>query len=112
MAYVASGGADCYFEFGIHAWDIGKMQSVLLPFHLIKCFWTAAGALIVKEAGGVCLDSEGMKDKTIDFFVDFIYNLILGGPLDILSRRMICTSSQELANQIIPLLTHMKLDRD
>ena len=38
---VASGGCDSYFEFGIHAWDI------------------AAGDLIVREAGGVCIDTEG-----------------------------------------------------
>ncbi|KAK2723969.1 hypothetical protein QYM36_002343 [Artemia franciscana] len=41
MAHVASGGADLYFEFGIHAWDI------------------AAGDLIVREAGGVVYDTEG-----------------------------------------------------
>jgi len=41
MASVASGGSDCYFEFGIHVWDI------------------AAGDLIVREAGGVCIDTEG-----------------------------------------------------
>ena len=23
LLFKASGGADCYFEFGIHAWDIG-----------------------------------------------------------------------------------------
>lgn len=42
MAMVAMGGADCYFEFGIHAWDY------------------AAGDLLVREAGGVCLDPSGM----------------------------------------------------
>lgn len=41
MAMVALGGADCYFEIGIHAWDM------------------AAGAIIIEEAGGVCLDTEG-----------------------------------------------------
>ncbi|XP_032777985.1 inositol monophosphatase 1 isoform X1 [Daphnia magna] len=75
MASVAAGGADSYFEFGIHVWDI------------------AAGALIIKEAGGVCLDTEG-------------------GPLDLMSRRMICASSEKLALQIIPLLDQLKLERD
>ncbi|XP_046447129.1 inositol monophosphatase 1-like [Daphnia pulex] len=75
MASVASGGADCYFEYGIHVWDI------------------AAGTLIVREAGGVCIDTEG-------------------GPLDLMSRRMICASSEKLALQIIPLLTQLKLERD
>lgn len=38
MCMVALGGADVFFEFGIHAWDI------------------AAGDLIVREAGGVTID--------------------------------------------------------
>nr|CAH0112654.1 unnamed protein product [Daphnia galeata] len=75
MSSVASGGSDCYFEYGIHVWDI------------------AAGTLIVREAGGVCIDTEG-------------------GPLDLMSRRMICASSEKLALQIIPLLTQLKLERD
>lgn len=41
MAMVAMGGADVYFEFGIHAWDYG------------------AGDLLVREAGGVCIDPSG-----------------------------------------------------
>lgn len=38
---VAIGGADAYFEFGIHVWDI------------------AAGELLVTEAGGVIMDPSG-----------------------------------------------------
>ncbi|XP_063701504.1 inositol monophosphatase 1 [Culicoides brevitarsis] len=41
ICMVALGGADCYFEFGLHAWDM------------------AAGELIVREAGGVSLDPSG-----------------------------------------------------
>lgn len=41
MAMVAGGSVDAYFEFGIHAWDI------------------AAGALIVREAGGTVMDPAG-----------------------------------------------------
>lgn len=41
LAMVALGGADCYFEAGIHIWDI------------------AAGAIIIEEAGGVVLDPSG-----------------------------------------------------
>ena len=36
MAHVAQGVSDVYFEFGMHSWDI------------------AAGALLIKEAGGEC----------------------------------------------------------
>lgn len=42
MCHVASGAADAYFEFGIHCWDM------------------AAGDLIVREAHGVVLDTQGL----------------------------------------------------
>ncbi|KAK7865358.1 hypothetical protein R5R35_006839 [Gryllus longicercus] len=41
MAMVAMGGADCYFEFGIHVWDI------------------AAGVPLIQEAGGFVSDPAG-----------------------------------------------------
>jgi myo-inositol-1(or 4)-monophosphatase len=41
LAYVAAGRLDGYFEFGLQPWDM------------------AAGALLVREAGGVVLDFEG-----------------------------------------------------
>jgi len=41
MCAVASGRADAYWEFGIHAWDM------------------AAGDLIVREAGGVVFSTDG-----------------------------------------------------
>merc|ERR1712212_120012 len=63
MCHVAMGGVDICFEFGIHAWDM------------------AAGCLIVTEAGGVVLDTEG-------------------GPFDLMRRRVLCASSQELAESI------------
>ncbi|ETN59471.1 inositol monophosphatase [Anopheles darlingi] len=68
MAMVALGGADFNYEFGIHAWDI------------------AAGDLLVREAGGVCLDPAG-------------------GPLDLMSRRVLCASTQQLADQVVAELT-------
>lgn len=67
MAYVALGGADVNFEFGIHAWDI------------------AAGDLIVREAGGVVIDPSG-------------------GPLDLMSRRVLAASSPELASEFSKLI--------
>uniref|UniRef100_A0A8D8FCF2 Inositol-1-monophosphatase n=1 Tax=Culex pipiens TaxID=7175 RepID=A0A8D8FCF2_CULPI len=68
MAMVALGGADFNYEYGIHAWDI------------------AAGDLLVREAGGVCLDPAG-------------------GPLDLMSRRVLAASSQELADKVVAKLT-------
>lgn len=47
MCMVALGGADVFFEFGIHAWDI------------------AAGDLIVREAGGVTTDPAGKHNCKI-----------------------------------------------
>lgn len=65
---VALGGADIYYEMGLHAWDM------------------AAGELIVREAGGVSCDPAG-------------------GPLDIMSRRCMVASSQQLADETIAQLT-------
>lgn len=44
IAYVACGRFDAYYERGIHAWDV------------------AAGALLVREAGGVVTDFNGSED--------------------------------------------------
>ncbi len=41
LAYVACGRQDGYFEYGLQPWDM------------------AAGALLVREAGGVCIDFDG-----------------------------------------------------
>lgn len=68
MCMVAQGGADVYYEFGPHAWDM------------------AAADLIVREAGGVTVDPAG-------------------GPLDIMSRRVLAASSPELAAAFCKLLT-------
>ena len=42
LCTVANGGADIYYEYGIHVWDI------------------AAAGLIAEEAGAVLLDPSGM----------------------------------------------------
>ncbi|XP_026725389.1 inositol monophosphatase 1 [Trichoplusia ni] len=75
MAMVALGGADANFEFGIHAWDI------------------AAGDILVREAGGVCIDPAG-------------------GPLDLLSRRVLCASTPELAQELTKTLVQFYPERD
>ena len=53
----------------------------------------AAPLLLVTEAGGVALDTTG-------------------GEVDYLARRAVAASSAELAQQILPYMTHMKFDRD
>ncbi|XP_013187888.1 inositol monophosphatase 1 [Amyelois transitella] len=75
MAMVALGGADANFEFGIHAWDI------------------AAGDILVREAGGVCIDPAG-------------------GPFDILSRRVLCASTMELAQELAKTIAQYYPERD
>lgn len=44
LAYVACGRFDAYFEYNLNAWDV------------------AGGALLVKEAGGECIDFNGGSD--------------------------------------------------
>lgn len=94
MAMVAMGASDAYIEFGIHAWDI------------------AAGDLIVREAGGVVIDPAG---KTILPNVIRYYNtwnLFLGGDFDVLSRRCLCASSMELAQEIVKHIDQYYPERD
>ena len=75
LAYLAMGAVDAYFEFGFHIWDY------------------AAPLLIVREAGGVAMDTNG-------------------GEVDYLARRMLATASKELADQILPNITSIDMDRD
>ncbi|XP_033223658.1 inositol monophosphatase 1-like [Belonocnema kinseyi] len=75
MCMVAMGGADVNYEFGIHAWDV------------------AAGDLIVREAGGVCIDPAG-------------------GNFDIMSRRVLCASTMPLAQKVAKVLTQYYPERD
>ncbi|XP_041952763.1 inositol monophosphatase 1-like isoform X1 [Alosa sapidissima] len=63
MVLVATGGADAYYHIGMHCWDI------------------AASALIVQEAGGVVLDTDGTK-------------------FDMMSRKVIAASSMPVAKRI------------
>lgn len=53
----------------------------------------AAAALIVAEAGGVVMDT-------------------LGIPLNLMNRRVLCASSQVLANTISKILVHVQLESD
>ena len=75
LSYLAMGAVDAYFEFGFHIWDY------------------AAPLLIVREAGGVAMDTAG-------------------GEVDYLARRMIATASKELADQILPNITSIVMERD
>ncbi|XP_034427672.1 inositol monophosphatase 1-like [Hippoglossus hippoglossus] len=75
MCLVASGAVEAFFEIGIHCWDI------------------AAGAVIVKEAGGVLLDVDG-------------------GPFDLMSRRMVSGNNDIIAKRIIQEIETFPVVRD
>ena len=65
LAMTAAGQVDLYFQSGIHIWDF------------------AAGALLVKEAGGIVIDP------------------MTGGEFDLMSCRILVGSSQELVDQVL-----------
>ncbi|XP_034717963.1 inositol monophosphatase 1-like isoform X2 [Etheostoma cragini] len=75
MCLVASGASEAFFEIGIHCWDI------------------AAGAVIVKEAGGLVLD-------------------VNGGPFDLMSRRMVSANNKVIADRIIKEIEIFQVVRD
>ncbi|XP_028290720.1 inositol monophosphatase 1-like [Gouania willdenowi] len=75
MCLVACGAVEAFFEIGIHCWDI------------------AAGAVIVREAGGIILD-------------------VNGGPFDLMSRRMVSANNEIIANRIIKEIEIFPSPRD
>lgn len=75
MCLVACGAVEAFFEIGIHCWDI------------------AAGAVIVKEAGGILLDVDG-------------------GPFDLMSRRMVSANNKKIADRIIKEIEIFPAERD
>ena len=76
LCMIAEGFADAYFDFGLHVWDI------------------TAGIVVLTEAGGVVMDTEGQ-------------------PIDILSRRVLAASNQTLANELSRnIVVHPRLPRD
>ncbi|KAL7373626.1 hypothetical protein ABVT39_010965 [Epinephelus coioides] len=75
MCLVAIGAVEAFFEIGIHCWDI------------------AAGAVIVKEAGGILLDVDG-------------------GEFDLMSRRMVSANNEIIAKRIIKEIEIFPAERD
>jgi len=75
ICQVAAGSLDGFCHFGLHCWD------------------TAAGQVIVTEAGGIMMDYGG-------------------GPFDLMSRRVICASSEKLGKSMADLLEAVELERD
>ncbi|KAI1286500.1 Inositol monophosphatase 1 [Halotydeus destructor] len=76
VCFIAEGAADGTYGFGIHCWDM------------------AACAVILREAGGTIVDSEG-------------------GTFDVMSRRFVAAGSAALAAQIsAKLVVHVENERD
>ncbi|XP_061111856.1 inositol monophosphatase 1-like [Conger conger] len=75
MCLIATGGADAYYHIGMHCWDI------------------AASAIIVCEAGGVVIDTNGSE-------------------FDMMSRRVIAASSMSVAQKISKVITAFPCERD
>ncbi|CAG7832525.1 unnamed protein product [Allacma fusca] len=140
LGMVACGGADAFCHMGLHCWDLAAGQLIveeaggclrdyeglkknLQQLHAglagiralgsaalnmasvaaggtdsyfefgLHAWDMAAGDLIVREAGGIVTDTTG-------------------GPLDLMNRRVICASSEELAKKLSEILEQFEMERD
>ncbi|KAE8598318.1 hypothetical protein XENTR_v10016799 [Xenopus tropicalis] len=75
LCHIASGAADAYYQYGLHCWDL------------------AAATVIIREAGGVVIDTTG-------------------GPLDLMSCRVVAAGTTELAQSIAQELQTIDYGRD
>ncbi|XP_043923300.1 inositol monophosphatase 2 [Protopterus annectens] len=75
LCYIASGAAEGYYQFGLHCWDL------------------AAATVIIREAGGVVIDTSGK-------------------PLDLMSRRVVAAGTKEIACAIALGLQTINCGRD
>lgn len=100
MCQVATGGADAYYHIGMHCWDI------------------AASSIIVQEAGGVVMDTDGLYltcDVTSDVCVCCSHigqRVSSGSEFDMMSRRVIAASSSAVANRIAQVIQAFPSRRD
>ncbi|XP_032875294.1 inositol monophosphatase 2 [Amblyraja radiata] len=75
LCHVATGDVEAFYQFGLHCWDM------------------AAAAVIVREAGGILIDTAG-------------------GPLDLMSRRVVAAGTSQLAQRIARELEPVAYERD
>lgn len=98
MCQVATGAADVYFHVGMHCWDI------------------AAAALILQEAGGVVMDTDGVCVCGRGTAGSGVRPLSLcvssGSEFDMMSRRVLAACSSRVANRIAPLIRAFPCQRD
>uniref|UniRef100_H0UW75 Inositol-1-monophosphatase n=2 Tax=Cavia porcellus TaxID=10141 RepID=H0UW75_CAVPO len=75
LCHLAAGAVDAYYQFGLHCWDL------------------AAATVIVREAGGIVMDTTG-------------------GPLDLMSRRVVAAGTQKMATLVAQALQPISYERD
>ncbi|XP_036085726.1 inositol monophosphatase 2 isoform X2 [Rousettus aegyptiacus] len=75
LCHLASGAADAYYQFGLHCWDL------------------AAATVIIREAGGIVMDTSG-------------------GPFDLMSCRVVAAGTREMAMLIAQALQTINYGRD
>lgn len=75
LCHLAAGAADAYYQFGLHCWDL------------------AAATVIIREAGGIVMDTTG-------------------GPLDLMSRRVVAAGTQKMATLVAQALQPINCGRD
>uniref|UniRef100_A0A8C5QU69 Inositol-1-monophosphatase n=1 Tax=Leptobrachium leishanense TaxID=445787 RepID=A0A8C5QU69_9ANUR len=75
LCHIAAGTADAFYQYGLHCWDL------------------AAATVIIREAGGVVIDTTG-------------------GPLDLMSCRVVAAGTMELAQSIAHELQTIDYGRD
>ncbi|KAM3604043.1 uncharacterized protein V6R79_005645 [Siganus canaliculatus] len=101
MCQVATGGADAYYHIGMHCWDI------------------AASAIIVQEAGGVVVDTDGLYLTCEPMFCllgawpSVIGPCVSSGSqFDMMSRKVIAASSSAVASRIAQVIQAFPCHRD
>ena len=83
MVLLAQGAIDAYVEYGLHSWDM------------------AASVVIVREAGGIVIDPSGL------FIQSKLCKWFTGSEFNLMSRRVLCAGTLDLATQLSSILTHV-----
>ncbi len=96
ISWIGAGSADCFFHSGIHCWDMAAGAAVKLALlfedSLSECE-PFAGAVIVREAGGIVLSPDGS---------DF----------DLMGRGIIAAASAELGKELAANIKVYKCGKD
>ena len=90
MVYCAQGSVDAYIEYGKSTFVI-KFLLIKFLFSGIHSWDICAAVVIYREAGGYIIDPTGT-------------------PFNLMSRRLLCASTQSLAEEISKLFTHVEYE--